>query len=135
VQPTSEAVKKRADAWARYKNSLLELPDQKETMFAEQFGVRQVFVQPVARYKVAGMSLDQGATVPDVANLIAGLISDRVPGDELILLCGGPGSGKSTLCRIVASELASNQEMHPVFLRLRRLQDGQDIPSFVGSVF
>jgi hypothetical protein len=133
LQPTSEAAKKRGDAWAKYKQSLLELPDQKETMFAEQFGVRQVFVQPVANYKVSGMNLETGARTPDVANLIAGLISERVAGDELILLCGGPGSGKSTLCRIIASELASNAEMHPAFLRLRRLQDGQDIPSFVES--
>jgi hypothetical protein len=131
LQPTSEAAKKRAEAWNKYKESLIELPDLKETMFAEQFGVRHVFVQPVARYKVSGMNLEQGAKIPDVANLIAGLISERVPGDELILLCGGPGSGKSTLCRVIASELATNSNMHPVFLRLRRLQDGQDIPTFV----
>src|SRR5205807_266350 len=111
LQPTSEAAKKRAEAWERYKKTLLVLPDLKETMFAEQFGVRHVFVQPIARYKVAGMGIEDGTVVADVANLMAGLISERVPGDELILLCGGPGSGKSTLCRAIASELASNQEM------------------------
>jgi ATPase subunit of ABC transporter with duplicated ATPase domains len=131
LQPATDAAKKRAGAWRRYREILVRLPDLKETMFAEQFGVRKVFVQPVARYKVAGMASEIGAKIPDVANLIAGLVSERVPGDELILLCGGPGSGKSTLCRVIASELASNEEMHPVFLKLRRLQDTQEIANFV----
>jgi hypothetical protein len=133
LQPPSEAGARRADAWARYRQSLMELPDLKETMFAEQFGVREVFVQPLARYKVALPDYDIGAIVPDPANVIASLITDRVPGDELILLCGGPGSGKSTLCRVIASELAQNADVHPVFLRLRRFQDGQDIPTFIES--
>jgi hypothetical protein len=131
LQPTSPAAKKRADAWAKYRESLANLPDVRETMFDEKFGVRKVFVQPIANYKVAGLNSDNSTKVSDVANLIAGLISDRVPGDELILLCGGPGSGKSTLCRIIASEFASNAELHPIFLRLRRLQDTQEIASFI----
>lgn len=131
LQPTTEAEKRRVAAWDRYRQLLVDLPDSKETMFAEQFGVRKVFVQPIAKYKVAGIGIEAGTIVPDVANLIAGLISERVPGDELILLCGGPGSGKSTLCRAIASELASNKQMHPVFLRLRRLQDTQEIANFI----
>ncbi len=131
LQPTSNAAKKRADAWTKYRRSLVNLPDLKETMFDEKFGVRKVFVQPIANYKVTGLNADSDARVPDVANLIAGLISDRTPGDELILLCGGPGSGKATLCRIIASEFALNAELHPVFLRLRRLQDTQEIASFI----
>jgi hypothetical protein len=131
LQAPSESVKRREEAWTRYRTALKELPDLKETMFAEQFGVRSVFVQPLARYKVALPDSNIGAIVPDVANLIASLISERVPGDELILLCGGPGSGKSTLCRIITSELANNPNMHPVFLRLRRLQDTQEISGFI----
>ena len=131
LQPPTDAAAKRAGAWATYRKLLVGLPDLKETMFAETFGVRKVFVQPIAQYKVAGMGSQVGAKASDVANLIAGLISERVPGDELILLCGGPGSGKSTLCRVIASELATNKEMHPVFLRLRRLQDTQEIANFV----
>ena len=55
VQPITEVAKKRASAWSKYKEALRKLPDHNETMFGEQFGVRKVFVQPVALYKVAGV--------------------------------------------------------------------------------
>ena len=58
-------------------------------------------------------------------------VSTRVSGDDLIILCGGPGSGKSTLCRMVASELAGGNEYHPVFLRLRRAKEGAEIKGFI----
>jgi NACHT domain len=122
---------RRRDAWKTYRATLLELPDSKGTMFAEEFGVRRVFVQPLASYEIAGFKDRIQPKVNDVASLIGALVSTRVHGDELILLCGGPGSGKSTLCRIIASELSKNELMHPIFLRLRRLKEGADIPSFV----
>lgn len=127
----SDATERRRDAWKVYRESLRELPDTKGTMFAEEFGVRQVFVQPLVSYEIAGSKARKQSIVPDIGSLIGSLVSNRVPGDELILFCGGPGSGKSTLCRIIASELAQNEAMHPVFLRLRRLKEGADIPSFV----
>ena len=129
----NEAVGRRVAAWQNYREKMIELPDDKETMFAENFGVRKVFVQPLASYKVAGMKRDTGVIVPDVANLLATLLSDRTNGEDLIVLCGGPGSGKSTLCRILASQLAHNDQVNPVFLRLRRLQDGQDTSSIYGG--
>ena len=131
LQSSADTVNKRANEWARYRQWLIELPDHKETMFNEKFGVRKVFVQPLARYNVAGTNRKTGVIIHDVANLIATLISKRVPSDDLILLCGGPGSGKSTLCRIIASELALNNEIHPIFLKLRRLQDAQEISNFI----
>lgn len=122
---------RRKEAWRAYRETLLKLPDDKVTMFDESFGVRKVFVQPVATYKVAGAKPKTGAPVADVAGLIGTLISTRTESDDLILLAGGPGSGKSTLCRILAAELATNEDIHPVFLRLRRLRDSHDIRGFV----
>ncbi|WP_029007485.1 NACHT domain-containing protein [Azospirillum halopraeferens] len=122
---------RRKENWRAYRETLSKLPDDKITMFDESFGVRKVFVQPVATYKVAGVKRVSDAAVADVAGLIGTLISDRVGGDDLILLAGGPGSGKSTLCRILAAELAANEEVHPVFLRLRRLQDSHDVRGFI----
>lgn len=122
---------RRRAAWHDYRQNLMELPDDKTTMFDESFGVRKVFVQPVATYRVAGIKREAEIPVSDVAGLLGTLISDRTDGEDLILLCGGPGSGKSTLCRILASELARNERVHPVFLRLRRLQDSKEIIPFL----
>ena len=126
-----DRIDRRKDKWQAYRKTLLELPDDKSTMFDETFGVRKVFVQPTALYKVAGLKRDAPAPISDVAGLLGTLISDRTESEDLILLCGGPGSGKSTLCRVLASELASNSAIHPVFLRLRRLQESQEIAGFI----
>jgi hypothetical protein len=117
-------------AWENYRQSLAELPDLKETMFNEQFGVRQVFVQPRVVYQIAGTDVDP-EPVPDLGRLLGALISSRVNGEDLVILCGGPGSGKSTLCRIMASELAKDSNVYPVFLRLRRVKEGAEIGQFI----
>lgn len=122
---------RRKQKWQDYRDTLSKLPDEKITMFDESFGVRKVFVQPVATYKVAGVKDAPDAPVPDVAGLIGTLISSRIQGEDLILLAGGPGSGKSTLCRFLSAELAANEDVHPVFLRLRRLQESQDVRGFI----
>lgn len=127
---TSPAARRKT-AWDKYRSFLMDLPDAKGTMFAEDFGVRKVFVQPIASYQIAGSKARCKERIYDIGGLIGALISTRTPGDELILLCGGPGSGKSTFCRILASELAKEESIHPVFLRLRRLREGADIPSFI----
>ncbi len=121
------------EAWQVYRRSLAELPDLKETMFSEQFGVRKVFVQPCVVYHVRGAEGYAGEphAVPDLGRLFGALISSRVSGEDLVILCGGPGSGKSTLCRVMASELAKDPTIHPVFLRLRRVKEGAEIGQFI----
>lgn len=128
---SGKGAERRKDRWALYRQYLAGLPDEKATMFDEDFGVRKVFVQPTAGYRVAGMRREKPAEVADVAGLIGTLISDRTQSEDLILLCGGPGSGKSTLCRVLASEMAANPNIYPVFLRLRRLNESQEIASFI----
>jgi hypothetical protein len=122
----------RDAAWRRYRNALKELPDAKETMFNEQFGVRAVFQPPIISYHVNSKNSESSAqTVEDIGGLFGGLISDRVPGEDLIILSGGPGSGKSTICRVLASMLAEVEDIHPIFLRLRRVKEGADITTFL----
>lgn len=133
TEPAALSKQRQAVAWASYRESLAQLPDQKETMFSEQFGVRRVFVQPRATYHVRGAAGCAGRPqlVPDLARLLGALVSSRVSGQDLVILCGGPGSGKSTLCRILASQLASDPEVFPVFLRLRRVREGAEIGQFI----
>lgn len=133
TEPFKELKKREREAWRSYREMLIGLPDMKETMFNEQFGVRKVFVKPEVNYHVAGASGDAGKPQksPDIGSLIGALISTRTSGDDLIILCGGPGSGKSTLCRILAAQLAQDDNVHPIFVRLRRLKEGADIGAFI----
>lgn len=127
------ADEREEEAWNRYRSMLQSLPDDKETMYNESFGVREVFVMPQATYQMIAENADVSPPelVPDMGELLAGLVSNRAPSGDLIILCGGPGSGKSTLCRMLASELAQYPSMHPVFLRLRRCDETMDICNFV----
>lgn len=133
TEPQKELRRREDEAWTRYREMLKSLPDLKETMFNEQFGVRKVFVKPDVNYHVAGGDGDTGKPQksPDIGRLLGALVSTRTTGEDLIILCGGPGSGKSTLCRILAAELASNESIHPIFIRLRRLKEGSDIGAFI----
>lgn len=101
-------------------------------MYNEDFGVRKVFVMPQASYhRIGAGALDAPEIAPALDRLLGALVSNRPEGSDLVVLCGGPGSGKSTLCRMLASELAQDEKMHPVFLKLRRCKEGADLSSFL----
>jgi ATPase family associated with various cellular activities (AAA) len=124
-------VKQRYKAsWDDYRKALINLPDQNDSMFAENFGVRKVFIAPQGSYLLIGTS-DEPHVVNNLPKLLGALVSERLAPGELRILCGGPGSGKSTVCRMLASELAKNETIHPVFLRLRRMKEGADIAAYV----
>lgn len=133
TDPAATLRQSQKKAWDDYRQTLAELPDMKETMFNEQFGVRKVFVQPSVVYHVRGAEGDAGTPqrVPDLGRVLGALISSRVSGEDLTILCGGPGSGKSTLCRIMASESSKDPAIHPVFLKLKRLKEGAEIGQFI----
>jgi hypothetical protein len=130
AQDVDNTKKRHQDAWADYRSTLVTLPDQPETMFAEAFGVRKVFIAPQGSYKVIGATT-KSYEVNNVPRLLGALLSERLPAGDLRILCGGPGSGKSTVCRMLASELAKDESLHPIFLRLRRMKEGADISAYV----
>ncbi|MEX2448021.1 MAG: NACHT domain-containing protein [Solirubrobacterales bacterium] len=121
------------DAWNEYRETLIQLPNHAETMYSESFGVSAVFQAPMVKYHVAGIRGEAGAPhdLRDVGSLLGALVSTRTEGQDLIILSGGPGSGKSTLCRVFASELAKSTETYPIFLRLRRVKEGAEITQFI----
>jgi hypothetical protein len=128
-----EAPATSRDAWNDYRRRLVGLPDLHLTMYSETFGVSQVFQAPVVQYHVAGARGEAGThhTISDVGKLLGALVSTRTEGQDLIILSGGPGSGKSTLCRVFASQLARSPDAYPIFLQLRRVKEGADIGQFV----
>ncbi|MEA2233885.1 MAG: hypothetical protein QOD83_3701 [Solirubrobacteraceae bacterium] len=121
------------DAWAEYRETIVGLPDMSATMYSESFGVSKVFQTPIINYHVASARGDAGQPhrITDVGRLLGALASNRTQGQDLIVLSGGPGSGKSTLCRVFASELAQTAETYPVFLQLRRVKEGAEISQFI----
>lgn len=127
----------RVDSWDAYRNELKALPDNKESMFNENFGVRALFITPKTKYHIAGGPGESGRPQlrQKIGTLLGALLSNRVANSSLIMLCGGPGSGKSTLCQLIASELATDPKIHPVFLRLRRVRDLTDICQFIETQF
>ena len=103
THPSVELKEREMQAWQAYRQDLHALPDQKETMYNENFGVRKVFLKPQATYHIAGVAGDAGTpkVVPDIGRLFGTLVSSRISGEDLIILCGGPGCGKSTFCRVL----------------------------------
>lgn len=130
---TRRTARRHAADWDDYRNTMRSLPDQSDTMFNESFGVSAVFQPPLIAYHVRGRWAYNSSpdTVADIGRLIGGLISGRVPSEDLIIISGGPGSGKSTICRLIAARLAAMPHMHPVFLRLRSAKEGSDVTSFI----
>lgn len=131
--PVTIEENRQREAWRSYRDTLKRLPDQKDSMYSEDFGVRKVFVTPQVAYHRAGTESVKNKLpdAPSIWKLLGALASNREEGTDLVILCGGPGSGKSTLCRMIAAELAEDEEIHPVFLRLRRCKEGADISSFI----
>jgi hypothetical protein len=121
------------EAWENYRRRLVGLPKMNGTMYSESFGVSDVFQAPIVSYHVAGVRGEAGNPheIDDVGRLLGALASTRTEGQDLIILSGGPGSGKSTLCRVLASELARSSQAHPIFLQLRRAKEGAEVTQFI----
>jgi hypothetical protein len=68
IQGGSSPKARQSEAWERYRADLASLPDDKDSMYNEEFGVREVFVKPQGTYAIAGASGDAGKaqTVPDL---------------------------------------------------------------------
>ena len=121
------------EAWDEYRKSLVALPDMSATMYSESFGVSKVFQTPIVQYHIGSARGEAGRPhqIDDVGRLLGALVSVRTEGQDLIILSGGPGSGKSTLCRVFVSELAQSPEAFPIFLQLRRVKEGAEIAQFI----
>jgi uncharacterized protein YjbI with pentapeptide repeats/energy-coupling factor transporter ATP-binding protein EcfA2 len=108
-------------AWDKYLAWLQKQVD--EPMFLEPFGLRQVYV-PLRAYferKQEGDEEDvrspQGKKVDRVVVDLAG---------ELLVICGGPGCGKSSFTKMIAAELAE-QGKRVLFVPLHQFDPKDDL--------
>lgn len=137
--PFSEAADQEA-AWRRYLSRLRR--DVNEPMFGESFGIQQVFVSPNAYYetevRVGPGSPGQDAEAKQrktVVELIPELMSwaqRGTNGNAVRVIAGGPGSGKSSVARIFAAQLADRGEK-VLFIPLHLMDATRDLESAVGA--
>jgi uncharacterized protein YjbI with pentapeptide repeats len=125
--------------WAKYSFWLQQQIDQ--PVFGESFSLRQVYI-PLRGYYIDKQSKSE--TLPDsetkpkhhVVMLEEYLESwlDKAHKDDAIrIICGGPGSGKSSLTKVLAANLAEKNTVRVVFIPLHRLNLASDLTDAVNQ--
>jgi uncharacterized protein YjbI with pentapeptide repeats len=135
----------RLQGLSRYAAFLQKVVD--EPLFLESFSLRQIFVPPRASY--------QSKTLPKIADATGtGKIASGKPGkhvvvdlmselklwvdrgdknDAIRLLSGGPGSGKSSLCKMFAAEQARKGKTSVLLIPMHHFSPTDDLVDAVGN--
>ncbi|MCB9959014.1 MAG: pentapeptide repeat-containing protein [Rhodospirillaceae bacterium] len=132
--PFADAAQMERD-WARYRRWLIEQVDQ--PVFAEPFSLRQIYVPLRAWYEEADAKNPKGIVrrysdedraenrkiVVDLRERVhAWWTSAASQSDAILLVSGGPGSGKSSFARMFAAELSQDDpKARILFLPLQRM--------------
>jgi len=146
--PFDEAVDKAMN-WERYRARLrreVQLP-----MMGESFGLNEVYI-PLRAYYTSRACPDKdceeterpnrpGLTgrkpsniehVVDLDSAISDWLAKDVNDDAIRLICGGPGSGKSSFAKKLASDL-SGRDQNVVFIPLSRINPDDRLKNSVGE--
>lgn len=142
--PFSGAVKREVE-WTYYKSQLVSARD--EPIFEESFSLRQIFIPPRAYYNDrqsgAGATIETlgelGAqtarnTVVDLSSYIDSWVDSDEPSFTSVVISGGPGSGKSSYAKMLASVLAS-RDCYVLFVPLHQLDLELGIAASIGAFF
>ncbi|MEM9275700.1 MAG: pentapeptide repeat-containing protein [Cyanobacteria bacterium P01_F01_bin.143] len=141
--PVSEAAE-REQSWQVYNAWLQKQID--EPMFAEAFGLRQVYIQPRAYYEKEiennhreedryGRELDkkyQKIAIELESNLIT-WIKKADARDAIRIISGDPGSGKSSFSKMLAAELSEVENLRILFIPLHLFDPTGDLVDAVGK--
>jgi len=133
-----EAANERELAWLRYRAWLQRRID--EPMFAEAFGLRQIYV-PLRAYfetEIKLSSNDLGEDRPrsdkdlirnvvDLQTAILHWLEQGSKEDAVRIICGGPGSGKSSFGRMLAAHLADSEHLPVLFIPLHQFDPSGDL--------
>jgi uncharacterized protein YjbI with pentapeptide repeats len=117
--------------WERYREELRQLPD--EPIFAEAFGLRPIYIPLRAKLKIAEKdkvrkrkaTILTGGSQWEWVNLSAYLdswvLGENSNLSNVQFISGGPGSGKSSFCKMWSAHLAEeHSEVYPIFVPLHR---------------
>lgn len=121
-----ESANNRELAWMRYGAWLQRQVD--EPMFAEIFGLRQVYVPLRAYYEIKeSPQIDSATTIQtkrtlrhvmDLESAITDWLGRADKDDAIRVICGGPGCGKSSFGRMLAAHLTEAQTIPVLFIPL-----------------
>ena len=138
--------KERERSWQRY-NAYLQRRVE-EPMFLEAFGLKQVYVPLRAYYerekkaeedkedRFTGGSSERKVyerVVVDVAQELESWLQQGNNQDAIRLVTGGPGSGKSSLGKMLAAQLAATGNIPVLFIPLHLFRVTEDLVQAVGE--
>ncbi|NEQ67883.1 MAG: pentapeptide repeat-containing protein, partial [Symploca sp. SIO2D2] len=135
---------KREQGWLRYRAWLQKRVE--EPMFLEAFSLKQVYVPLRAYYErevkcppeqrlERGIveSNDNERVVVDLNKELETWLQEAKSDDAIRLISGGPGSGKSSLSKIFAAQLAAKGEILVIFIPLHLFKLSDDLVRAIGE--
>ncbi|MCL2016522.1 MAG: tetratricopeptide repeat protein [Defluviitaleaceae bacterium] len=150
--PFSET-KKMEEEWDRYKAFLAK--ETEEKVFNENFGLSQIFVPLCGYYNIERIEKKQKyitkeegnlplksedidirktyKTVVDIETSIREWLKNDDKDDFVRVIRGGPGSGKSSVVKMLASAISDT--MNVLFVPLYRLDLRRDVKDVIGEFF
>ncbi|MCA8906695.1 MAG: pentapeptide repeat-containing protein [Rhodospirillaceae bacterium] len=119
-------------AWARHRLELIKL--RETPIFGETFSLKDIYVRLRAAYKQD----EKSATVVDLHSAVQSWLEKPDKDHAVMLVRGGPGSGKSSFTRMLASELAEQNVVRVVHVPLQRSliikeRLGQSLDQYLGE--
>lgn len=126
--------------WKQYSAWLQE--EANKPVFSEAFGLKQIYVPLRGYYEVENEEKVSPALststisyeIVDTHKEVKRWISNFDENDAIKLVCGGPGSGKSSFAKMLASDLAESMPSVPVlFIPLQHFDISGDLTSAIGQ--
>ncbi|MCD4655306.1 pentapeptide repeat-containing protein, partial [bacterium] len=136
-------VAEREDEWARYLASLEIQVDK--SMMGEPFGLRQVYIPLRAYYTKKDKSKsDPHDSVPenkkpriivDLKEEISKWLAANKKPDAIRIISGGPGSGKSSFLKMLASDISESRSQRVIYIPLHLLDVNKDLGKAINDYF
>lgn len=131
----------KEQAWFHYSAWLRKQVD--EPMFGEAFSLRQVYV-PLRGYfeekaedpkqeRTIGQTKPVNKIVVDLEQSLTAWMGKGDSADYLRVISGGPGYGKSSFTKILASRLSENSKFRVLFVPLHLIDPAADLVEAVGN--
>lgn len=126
--------------WQIYHQSLNVAVDKR--IFKESFGLKDIYIKPRAYYKaplkndIVKSENKAKNTLKHVIDLHAYLeswILKQDTSDNLKLISGGPGSGKSSFSKVFSSEIAKKTGFNVLLIQLHLLDMSKDLNTAIQS--